>query len=67
MCVSSFFLSSYLRHELTVPPYRILSDHENMVGLKKVEAGDDLVPVKKRRSKAKVKIEEEPWGGIAAA
>ena len=56
-----------MRHELTVPPYRILSDHENMVGLKKVEAGDDLVPVKKRRSKAEVKIEEEPWGGIAAA
>ncbi|KAI0356068.1 DEAD-domain-containing protein [Trametes cingulata] len=43
--------------------------HENMVGLKKVEAGTDLVPAKVRKSKAKarskVKEEEyEEWKGI---
>ena len=36
-----------------------------MVGLKKVEAGSDLVPAKKRKTKAKKAKEEfEEWGGI---
>ncbi|KAI0716537.1 DEAD-domain-containing protein [Earliella scabrosa] len=41
--------------------------HENMVGMKKVEAGDDLVPTKVRKSKAKPKVKQEEyaeWGGI---
>ncbi|KAI9067845.1 DEAD-domain-containing protein [Trametes sanguinea] len=44
--------------------------HENMVGLKKVQAGTDLVPAKARKKKAKaqakVKEEHEEWGGISA-
>ena len=37
-----------------------------MVGLKKIEAGEDLVPGKKRKSKARsVKRELEEWGGLA--
>ena len=42
-------------------------DHENMVGMKKVEAGDDLVPAKARKSKVKPKVKREEyaeWGGI---
>lgn len=43
-----------------------------MVGLKKVEAGTDLVPAKARKPKATPKVtarvsakeEEEEWGGI---
>ena len=43
-------------------------DHENMVGLKKVEAGDDLMPAKVRKpKKTKVKEEYEEWGGIEAS
>ena len=41
--------------------------HETMVGLKKVEAGTDLVAAKKRKLKGKkapVKEEFEEWGGI---
>ena len=38
-------------------------DHENMVGMKKVEAGDDLVPTKARKSKVKQE-EYAEWGGI---
>ena len=45
-------------------------DHENMVGLKKVEAGTDLVPAKarkqKQRAKASANEEEEEWGGIGS-
>ncbi|OSD01508.1 DEAD-domain-containing protein [Trametes coccinea BRFM310] len=44
--------------------------HENMVGLKKVQAGTDLVPARARKqkakAKAKVKEEHEEWGGISA-
>ncbi|KAL1949173.1 hypothetical protein VTO73DRAFT_10979 [Trametes versicolor] len=48
--------------------------HENMVGLKKVEAGTDLVPTKARKPKANAKVtarvsakeEEEEWGGITS-
>ncbi|KAI0676448.1 DEAD-domain-containing protein [Trametes maxima] len=46
--------------------------HENMVGLKKVEAGTDLVPAKVRKQKVqaknRVKEEEfnEEWSGIGA-
>ncbi|KAH9899306.1 DEAD-domain-containing protein [Cubamyces lactineus] len=45
--------------------------HENMVGLKKVEAGTDLVPAKARKQKAKAKArakeeEQEEWGGIGS-
>ncbi|GBE88760.1 ATP-dependent RNA helicase MAK5 [Sparassis crispa] len=39
--------------------------HETMVGLKKVEAGSDLVPVKKRK-KSKVKAEVEEWNGFSS-
>ena len=49
----------------------LLADHENMVGLKKVEAGTDLVPAKTRKQKAKAKArakeeEQEEWGGIGS-
>ena len=49
----------------------LLADHENMVGLKKVEAGTDLVPAKARKQKAKAKArakeeEQEEWGGIGS-
>ena len=39
-----------------------------MVGLKKVEAGEDLVPAKVRKTKGKpqAKEEYEEWGGIQA-
>lgn len=38
-----------------------------MVGLKKVEAGDDLIHAKARKTKkAKVKEEFEEWNGIGA-
>ena len=39
-----------------------------MVGLKKVEAGEDLVPAKVRKAKGKPKVKEEyeDWGGIEA-
>ncbi|KAI0690242.1 DEAD-domain-containing protein [Cerioporus squamosus] len=42
--------------------------HESMVGLKKREAGEDLVPAKVRKSKGKPKVKEEyeEWGGIGA-
>ncbi|KAI0760237.1 DEAD-domain-containing protein [Fomes fomentarius] len=42
--------------------------HENMVGLKKIEAGDDLVPAKVRKPKVKAKVKEEyeEWNGIGA-
>ncbi|KAI0822985.1 DEAD-domain-containing protein [Trametes gibbosa] len=44
--------------------------HETMVGLKKVEAGTDLVPAKVRKQKAKVSAkgenDEEEWGGISS-
>ncbi|KAI0324312.1 DEAD-domain-containing protein [Cubamyces sp. BRFM 1775] len=47
--------------------------HENMVGLKKVEAGTDLVPAKARKQNAKAKArakakeeEQEEWGGIGS-
>ncbi|KAI0738963.1 DEAD-domain-containing protein [Daedaleopsis nitida] len=48
--------------------------HENMVGMKKIEAGDDLVLAKVRKSKTKTKVTarvkeeefEEEWGGIGA-
>ncbi|KAI8969781.1 DEAD-domain-containing protein [Trametes punicea] len=45
--------------------------HENMVGLKKVEAGTDLVPAKARKQKANAKArakeeDYEEWGGIGA-
>ncbi|KAI0631135.1 P-loop containing nucleoside triphosphate hydrolase protein [Trametes polyzona] len=43
--------------------------HENMVGLKKVEAGTDLVPAKVRKQKQRAKAaakEEEEWGGIGS-
>ncbi|KAH9855369.1 DEAD-domain-containing protein [Lenzites betulinus] len=43
--------------------------HETMVGLKKVEAGTDLVPgkVRKQNAKASAKAEhdDEEWGGIS--
>ena len=36
-----------------------------MVGVKKVEAGDDLVPAKGRKAKKNAKKQEyEEWGGI---
>ncbi|PCH35250.1 DEAD-domain-containing protein [Wolfiporia cocos MD-104 SS10] len=38
--------------------------HENMVGLKKIAAGSDLAPAKKR--KFKVKEEFEEWNGIGS-
>ncbi len=39
-----------------------------MVGLKKIEAGDDLVPAKVRKPKVKAKVKEEyeEWNGIEA-
>lgn len=38
-----------------------------MVGLKKIEAGDDLpAKVRKPKAKAKVKEEYEEWNGIEA-
>lgn len=45
-----------------------------MVGLKKVEAGTDVVPAKARKQKANPKAtarvsakeEEEEWGGISS-
>ncbi|RPD75560.1 DEAD-domain-containing protein [Lentinus tigrinus ALCF2SS1-7] len=42
--------------------------HETMVGLRKVEAGEDLVPAKVRKPKGKPKVKEEyeEWGGIEA-
>ncbi|CDO70366.1 hypothetical protein BN946_scf184999.g6 [Trametes cinnabarina] len=46
--------------------------HENMVGLKKVQAGTDLVPAKARKQRAKANArvpkeeEQEEWGGIKA-
>ena len=46
---------------------RVGAVHETMVGLKKVEAGDDLIPAKARKAKkAKVKEEFEEWSGIRA-
>ncbi|KAI0366851.1 DEAD-domain-containing protein [Pilatotrama ljubarskyi] len=46
--------------------------HENMVGLRKVEAGTDLVPAKARKAKAKAKSkvkeeEYEEWKGIGTS
>ncbi|OCH86850.1 DEAD-domain-containing protein [Obba rivulosa] len=38
--------------------------NEQMVGLRKVEAGSDLVPAKKRKAKAKTKEEFEEWNGL---
>ena len=35
-----------------------------MVGVKKVEAGDDLVPAKGRKAKKNAKKEYEEWGGF---
>jgi ATP-dependent RNA helicase DDX24/MAK5 len=37
----------------------ILTDHETMLGLKKAEAGSDLVPRKKKKAKLREKVEEE--------
>lgn len=47
---------------------RVGAVHETMVGLKKVEAGEDLVPAKvpKIKGKPKVKEEYEDWDGIGA-
>ena len=47
---------------------RVGAVHETMVGLKKVEAGEDLVPAKVRKAKGKPKVKEEyeDWGGIEA-
>ena len=51
----------------------LFADHENIVGLKKVEAGTDLVPAKARKQNAKAKArakakeeEQEEWGGIGS-
>lgn len=44
--------------------YCFVTDHETMVGVKKVEAGDDLVPAKGRKAKKNAKKEYEEWGGI---
>lgn len=40
-------------------------DNETMVGLRKMEAGSDLVRAKKPKSKA-VRQEFEEWNGIEA-
>ena len=46
--------------------YSFAPDHETMVGMKKVEAGDDLVPVKVRKAKkGPTKKEYEEWSGIS--
>ena len=37
----------------------ILTDHEMMLGLKKAEAGSDLVPRKKKKAKLREKVEED--------
>ncbi len=45
--------------------YCFVSDHETMVGMRKIEAGDDLLPAKVRKTKkGPVKQEYEEWGGI---
>lgn len=43
-----------------------LVDHETMVGLKKIEAGSDLVKAKKPKTKASVKEEFEEWEGFGS-
>jgi len=40
--------------------------HETMVGLKKIEAGSDLVKAKKPKTKANVKEEFEEWEGFGS-
>ena len=44
------------------------TDHETMVGMKKVEASDDLVPAKARKAKKPaMRKEYEEWGGIGTS
>ena len=43
-------------------------DHETMVGVKKVKAGEDLVPTKVRKmGHAAAREKNEEWGGIETA
>jgi hypothetical protein len=52
--------------------YFLLKDMETMLGLKKAEAGNDLVSVKKRKNKNKKTasripdVEYEEWNGISS-
>lgn len=43
-----------------------LIDHEEMLGMKKVEAGSDLVHQMTKNPKTREKLEEEEWGGFGS-
>lgn len=41
-------------------------DHEAMLGMKKVEAGSDLIAHKPKKTNIKEELEEEEWAGIGS-
>jgi len=41
-------------------------DHEAMLGMKKAEAGSDLITHKQKKTKIKEELEEEEWVGIGS-